>query len=388
MADLKSLEHGTLKVPYEVLNKRFRTAQKAIDREVSRVQSTGNDLEKSLQRPVTAGEVSSVLGTMVEHLSLLKRKADETIQGELESSRNIKRRLEHLQEVEAYCEKRLPLWQKTRLDRMLVEYCLRAGYYNTAIKLAEHSSIEELTNVELFMTSREVEESLKRRETGPCLSWCYDNKSKLRKFKSNLEFNIRKQEFVELVRNGCRLEAVRHARKHFSGVDEDQFGEVQQVMGLLAFSPDTELSPYKEFFADSCWDELVQQFRQENFRLHQLNSTSVFTAALQAGLSSLKTPHCYKDDMQQTNSNCPVCSSHLNELAQPLPYAHCANSRLICTITGESLNEHNPPMMLPNGHIYGLGALSKMANDNDGRIVCPRTREIYTLDEAEKVYVM
>lgn len=61
-------------MPYEVLNKRFRAAQKAIDREVSRVQMTGNDLEKCLQRPVTAGEVTSVLGTMVENLSMLKRK--------------------------------------------------------------------------------------------------------------------------------------------------------------------------------------------------------------------------------------------------------------------------------------------------------------------------
>ena len=34
MADIKSLEHPTLKVPYEILNKRFRSAQKVVDREV------------------------------------------------------------------------------------------------------------------------------------------------------------------------------------------------------------------------------------------------------------------------------------------------------------------------------------------------------------------
>ncbi|KAK7109494.1 E3 ubiquitin-protein transferase MAEA-like isoform X2 [Littorina saxatilis] len=387
MADLKSLEHSTLKVPYEVLNKRFRSAQKSIDKEAARVQSTGNDLEKSLQRPVTAGEVSSVLGTMVEHLSLLKRKADETIQSEMDATRSIKRRVEHLQEVEAQNEKHLPLWQKTRLDRMLVEYFLRAGYYNTAIRLAQHSNIEDLTNVELFMTSREVEESLKRKETAACLAWCYENRSKLRKFKSTLEFNIRKQEFVELIRNGSGLEAVKHARKYFNGVEEEQFPEVQKVMGLLAFTADTDIAEYQALFSEARWDELVQQFRQENFRLHQLNS-SVFTAALQAGLSSLKTPHCYKDEPLHRNSNCPVCSRHLNDLAQPLPYSHCANSRLICTISGHSLNEHNPPMMLPNGNIYGLSALTKIASDNDNQVVCPRTRQVFSLDEAEKVFVM
>lgn len=42
---------------------------------------------------------------------------------------------------------------------------------------------KDLTNIDLFLTSREVEESLLRRETAPCLAWCYDNKSKLRKNK-------------------------------------------------------------------------------------------------------------------------------------------------------------------------------------------------------------
>ena len=33
-------------------------------------------------------------------------------------------------------------------------------------------------------------------------------------------------------------------------------------------------------------------------------------------------------------------------------------------------------------------ALENMAMDNDGRVVCPRTQEIYHVDELEKVYVM
>ena len=44
----------------------------------------------------------------------------------------------------------------------------------------------------------------------------------------------------------------------------------------------------------------------------------------------------------------------LNELARRLPFSHCAQSRLICSVSGLPLNEHNPPMMLPNGRVYGL----------------------------------
>lgn len=35
----------------------------------------------------------------------------------------------------------------------------------------------------MFLTAKEVEESLERRETATCLAWCHDNKSRLRKMK-------------------------------------------------------------------------------------------------------------------------------------------------------------------------------------------------------------
>lgn len=55
----------------------------------------------------------------------------------------------------------------------------------------------------------------------------------------------------------------------------------------------------------------------------------------------------------ERNNDCPVCTRPLNILAANLPYAHCSQSRLICNITGHSLNEHNHPLMLPNGYVYG-----------------------------------
>jgi len=44
-------------------------------------------------------------------------------------------------------------------------------------------------------------------------------------------------------------------------------------------------------FDEARWLCLIEQFRQENYNLYQLSSQSVFTVALQAGLSALKTPY-------------------------------------------------------------------------------------------------
>jgi macrophage erythroblast attacher len=63
-------------VPYEILNKKFRAAQKQLDREVSHVQAATSELEKGLKTTnVDVEEISRILGGMVERLQVLKRKA-------------------------------------------------------------------------------------------------------------------------------------------------------------------------------------------------------------------------------------------------------------------------------------------------------------------------
>ncbi|MEE6462758.1 hypothetical protein FKM82_001697 [Ascaphus truei] len=315
---LKVQEYPTLKVPYETLNKRFRAAQKNIDRETSHVTMVVAELEKTLSSCPAVDSVVSLLDGVVEKLSVLKRK--------------------------------------------------------------------DLVNIEMFLTAKEVEESLERQETMTCLAWCHDNKSRLRKMKSCLEFSLRIQEFIELIRQNKRLDAVRHARKHFSQAEGSQLDEVRQVMGMLAFPSDTHISPYKDLLDPARWRMLIQQFRYDNYRLHQLGNNSVFTITLQAGLSAIKTPQCYKEDGTSKNPDCPVCSKSLNKLAQPLPMAHCANSRLVCKISGDVMNENNPPMMLPNGYVYGYNSLLSIRQDD--KVICPRTKEVFNFSQAEKVYIM
>ncbi|XP_063963740.1 E3 ubiquitin-protein transferase MAEA-like [Lytechinus pictus] len=384
MADICTLEHATLKVPYENLNKNFRNCQKVIDREVAHVMQVTNDLEKCLDgKEPTVGSVVTLLDSVVDKLTVLKRKAAEAIALEEESAQACKKRLAHLKEHDTTTGSTLSQWKKKRIDRMLVEYFLRAGYYETAVKLARHSQIEDLTNIDLFLVSKEVEESLIRRETAPCLQWCHNNKTKLRRIKSTLEVNLRTQEFIELIRCDFRVEAVRHARKYFGSLDGEQ---IKKIMVLLAFPSNPNISEYKELFDDLRWQKLVGQFREENYKLFQFNTTPVLTLTLEAGLAAMKTPQCYTDHAK--NADCPVCSKNLNELAKSLPFAHCAQSRLVCSISGQVMNEHNPPMMLPNGYVYGEKSLLTFAAENNGRIICPKTKKVYSMDELEKVFIM
>lgn len=57
----------------------------------------------------------------------------------------------------------------------------------------------------------------------------------------------------------------------------------KQLIVVLFFQQDL-LDPAR-------WRMLIQQFRYDNYRLHQLGNNSVFTITLQAGLSAIKTPY-------------------------------------------------------------------------------------------------
>lgn len=152
-------ESAFFQVPYEILNKKFRTAQKTLDREVSHVQQTATEIEKTLNdaSDVRANDITQFLGGMVEKLQVLKRKAEESISEELTASNVCKRRLEHLKEHATIApngevsQGALNQWRRKRLDRMVVEYFLRNGHYNAAITLAERSEIKELTNIGLSL---------------------------------------------------------------------------------------------------------------------------------------------------------------------------------------------------------------------------------------------
>ncbi|KAH6802947.1 LisH/CRA/RING-U-box domains-containing protein [Perilla frutescens var. frutescens] len=104
-------------------------------------------------------------------------------------------RLEHLEcaELENMSE-----WNSTRLKRILVDYMLRMSYYDTAVKLAERSNIQDLIDIDVFLEAKKVIDALQKKEVGPALAWCGDNKSRLKKSKVNYALPVFSAFFLSL----------------------------------------------------------------------------------------------------------------------------------------------------------------------------------------------
>ncbi|KAJ0650772.1 putative transcription factor interactor and regulator LisH family [Helianthus annuus] len=290
-------------------------------------------------------------------------------------------RLDHLESADG---DDISEWNNMRLKRILVDYMLRMSYYDTAAKLAESSNIQDLVDIDIFYEAKKVIDALQNKEVAPALAWCADNKSRLKKSKSKFEFQLRLQEFVELVRSENNVRAVMYARKYLAPWAATYMNEFQKVIATLAFTRNTGCEIYKVLFEPKQWDFLMDQFKQEFCRLYGMTLEPLLNIYLQAGLSALKTPFCYEDDCTKED---PLSQESFRKLAMPLPFSKQHHSKLVCYITKELMDTENPPLVLPNGYVYSTKALEDMATKNNGKITCPRTGLVCNFTEVTIAYI-
>ncbi|KAH7442533.1 hypothetical protein KP509_03G092900 [Ceratopteris richardii] len=146
----------------------------------------------------------------------------------------------------------------------------------------------------------------------------------------------------------------------------------------------SKLKKSKLLFDSKQWDDLIDQFKQEFCKMYGMTTESLLHIHLQAGLSALKTPFCFEEGCTKED---PLSQESFRQLAAPLPFSKHIHSKLVCYITKEVMDEHNPPQVLPNGYVYSTKALEEMAKLNNGNITCPRTGFVCNFSELSKAYI-
>jgi macrophage erythroblast attacher len=371
----------SLQVPFESLKRTTRDRKYAID-----------DLKGALQQAKTAasspGDADDVAQRLQGCLRLfqrLKRKLDDASAPEREDASRVRARLEHLRDLGHPARDGCIAWSRGRIDRLLVDHMLRNGYLNAAEKLARSTGTVELTELHIFQGVRPVLESLHAHECTHALEWCRANAARLNKVRSPLEFELRVQEYIELVKFGRTSDAIAYARQHLAPWAAQRPVELHRAAALLAFPKDTCCEPYASLLSRNRWKILEELFKTELFRLCNLPSASLLEVHLQAGLSALKTPQslapgCGRED--------PLHLPSFRQLAAGLPSAKHVHSKLVCALSGEVMSEHNPPLVMPNGYVYSQAALEAMAAANGGKVKCPETGIEYDMTELRRAFVM
>uniref|UniRef100_A0A1I7Z1L2 E3 ubiquitin-protein transferase MAEA n=1 Tax=Steinernema glaseri TaxID=37863 RepID=A0A1I7Z1L2_9BILA len=389
--EVKALEYATLKIPYEVLNKRFRSTQKEIDKLNHRYATVYSAIDAKLPKNndrIPASSISHYIPASIERLKEINENLRRSIEEEHAIAENMQRRLSYFVEAEnAKIQPEVGAFRKERIDRMIIDHLYRTGMFETANMLAEASRIQDVSEDHVYKEMQRVEDALRQRNLKPCLDWIFDNRSKLRRIQSDFEMQVRMQECIEMIRDDRRLDAVKWVRKFFSPLDRDQWNKrtILQLMGLLGSGKNTTIKAYKKLYGQERWNTLIEKFRQESAKVFQLSKQSAFSTCLQTGIAALKTPCCKRSN--DSKCKCSVCHPDVYDLAAGLPIRHSTQSRLICAHTGEKIDEDNIPMMLPNGFVYGQNAINELTNEKN-EIVCPRTKDTFQKLDVLRLFVL
>lgn len=396
-----------LKVPHELHKINLLSARRTVERERDQVLSSLKSLSSNLTSPSQDAsqlqqQALTALDSMLIRLDTLKRKLSVIHDEEQSLHRQSRARIDHLQalhDIPSLADVKYDEWAKVRLNRLLVDYMLRCGYGDSAKALAHENKVSDLVDMEAFMLCHRVAHSLSQGRTKECLDWCNDNNKTLKKNNSDLEHELRLQQYIELVRTKKHKEAVKHARKYLTSHPVHAFGI--HAAGLLAQQPNTPIEPYKTLYSHDRWRMLAEHFIATFQSLLSLPKQPPLYHALSAGLSVLKTPACHSSQISSSsNANtasgtsvCPICSTELNELARRVPYAHHTKSTV-----------ETDPVVLPNGRVYGRERLMKWQGKaaggtgvgniggrdalGEGLIRDPtRPDEVFEVEKLRKIYI-
>ncbi|KAF2964560.1 hypothetical protein GQX73_g9028 [Xylaria multiplex] len=396
------LDQPLLQLPVELLRKNLRSARFEVEKDGSFVKET---LKKTVTDNV-GGRISQqdalkTLDSMIARMRGVKRKLTAFSEEENRLHRHEEVRVKHLAELygmHTVDDVKYEGWSRTRLDRLLTDYLLRQGYVDSAKALAKERGIELLVDIDTFEQMNRIRRCLLNGSVQEALAWCTagDTKKELRKMDSNLEFMLRYQQYIEIVRNRSQTkpdEALAHARKHLFPYRDMYKTEVMHACGLLGILPEyvSRVEAYKELYAPARWQMLADLFTTTHHSLLSLPPIPLLHIALSSGLSALKTPACHSihpnsaaapshhTSLSLATSVCPICSTELNELARNVPHALHSKSHVEPDL-----------LLLPNGRAYGKARLeeyAKKANLGDGQIKDLRTGQLYRVDELKKVYI-
>lgn len=241
MSGIDVIEAPLLKVPFEALKRAAKDRKSVVD-EVDSELTAFTAAVSTVSSPLD--HVNSI-EQLVSKLQGLKRKLQDISKSEADDAQRCKARLKHLAELGPLQRERALEWNKPRLDRLIAEHLLRSGCPQSAIELVKNSNLEQVLDIHIYEGTFRIVAALRQGDCGLAIAWCDDNRAKLKKFKSKLEFDLRVQEFIELVRKDERMLAVQHARKHLAPWAGQHLVELQRVIATLAFSQNTKCPAYR-----------------------------------------------------------------------------------------------------------------------------------------------
>lgn len=386
---VRKFESSFIRVPLEQFRRAFRLEMKIAEKDLPA-------LEALFKKHLSSGPG----GHVPEHVVKALRERSRALQTKMreyrgESVKFRERFLNRMRWVEEQANSgNYRTWSRGRLIRLIGDFLIRTGDIEIVREMGKWKpELLEDFDLELEAMRTEIRNSLKQQNLAVCLQWCADHRNNLKRIGSDLEFRLRRQEFIELLRSGDLGSALKSSQKHFPAWLETNYKEIREILALICWLPflgkeinwrNGLMQKYEDFMGAGQWRRLEEQFEMDFVAVYQIDQSSQLFKIVRTGLSCLKTRKCGHSGEY---SECPACSGPLKQVARELPLGHFETTKIRCRITGKLMTADDPPMALPNGQVYSESGL-KQLTDGGTVLKCPVTQQTFLITEARKCFFL
>ncbi|KAH3684526.1 hypothetical protein WICPIJ_004497 [Wickerhamomyces pijperi] len=355
------LQSYSYRIPLEMIRQNFKTIQKLEERQLKKLE----EFKKSLKSSKTPEQTSSIKKSLITSLKLFEKKLTRQVKIEEELLSRINARAEHLAKLkplqEAYqtspseiTKDELLNWYRDQTNLLIITHLLKesndpnvSDEDKLGLKLMKSLHMEKLVDYDVLTQASRISQDIKRGKLTSLITWITENKTYLTKIRSELEFQTRFQEYIELIKNDKTKEALAVFQNHLSSFAKTNFDEITQASSLLVINPgsleslktknhskyDTHREPYYpslfrnqeshntfsqylHFFSPDRYESLSEIFQTVYYELHGIPKSDPLMVYLSIGISALKTKSCQCPEIKKSS---PIASFEdiLREKLQP-----------------------------------------------------------------------
>ncbi|KAH8833799.1 CTLH/CRA C-terminal to lish motif domain-containing protein [Flagelloscypha sp. PMI_526] len=276
------------------------------------------------------------------------------------------------------------------LDRTVALHFLRTGEFDLAQTFLEESGTHVSPHLRAkFLQLHEILQALRHEDTAPALQWVAENREFLDSRSSCLEFSLHRSQYLRTLLSPTSSgpgEAILYAKTHLSRFMQQYPTDVQRLMACIIHLPLERMqnSRYKDLASPALHEDLQPLFAKVYCASLGLGRQVPLQVVSEiGGGGALSRIEKGKKVLRDSKSDW----SRREELPIEIQLRpeNRYHSIFSCPVSKEQSTVHNPPKILPCGHVISSDSLKNLSKTG-GRAKCPYCPTEFQAVQAFQLY--
>lgn len=271
------------------------------------------------------------------------------------------------------------------VNHIIINHLYRVGLFDIADAFVKEAAEPEVVSLRSrFLEMHRILNSMRGKKLEPAIYWASTNRESLKMIGSDLEIKLHKLQFVVILQEKSRDEALKYAKTCLAPFASLHLDEIKKLMCCLLWAGKIEKSPYSDLVRPVHWEKLTEEVTRVFCGLLGQSYESPLSVALGAGFEGL--PTLLKLAQVIAKQQEWMAMQHLPvpvDLGKKFQF----HSIFVCPVSREQACEKNPPMLLRCGHVICKGSVGKLSKNYSRVFKCPYCPVESSGSECRQIYL-